>query len=380
MLFQRIRIGCREAEGWWRMMITKKASALAAALAAAILLTACGSKEYLKDIKATDYVTLGNYIGIAASAEEPAVQDGMVDRYLDMYVRPAYATTEEVTGRAVENGDTVNMDYIGYIDGETFDGGSAEGASLTIGSHQFIDGFEEGLIGARIGEKVRLDLQFPDPYRSNPDLAGVPVVFEVRVNSISRQILPELTDEFVQSLNLEGIGTEKELRDYLYNNFYQSAVQTYENSIESALTTAVMANCTFKEPPASMRERFAKNIEDAMKAQAAVQNMTLTEYMQNFYGMSEEDYQEKFQEDSLELTQQYIMYQAIADAEGLNPTDEEIQEEIDYRVEAYHYESEEEYRKSSDIELLREQVMRDKVMAFLKEKGKIETITEQKGE
>ena len=362
------------------MKIIKKAGALAAALAAVTLLTACGSKEYLKDIRAADYVTLGNYIGIEASADEPVVQDGMVDRYLDLYVRAAYATTEEVTGRAVENGDTVNMDYTGYIDGETFDGGSAEGASLTIGSHQFIDGFEEGLIGARTGEEVTLDLQFPDPYLSNPDLAGVPVVFEVRVNGISRQVLPELTDEFVQSLNLEGISTEKELRDYIYDNFYQSAVAAYENSIESTLTTAAMANCTFKEPPASMRERFAKNIEDAMNAQAVVQNMTLTEYMQSFYGMSEEDYQEKFQEDSLGLTQQYIMYQAIADAEGLNPTEEEIQEEIDYRVEAYHYESEEEYRKNSDIELLREQVMRDKVMAFLKEKGKIETITAEKGE
>lgn len=380
LVFQRTCIGRRKAEGRWRIMIKKKAGVLAAVLTAATLLTACGSKEYLKDIRAADYVTLGNYIGIEASADEPVVQDGMVDRYLDLYVRAAYATTEEVTGRAVENGDTVNMDYTGYIDGETFDGGSAEGASLTIGSHQFIDGFEEGLIGARTGEEVTLDLQFPDPYLSNPDLAGVPVVFEVRVNGISRQVLPELTDEFVQSLNLEGISTEKELRDYIYDNFYQSAVAAYENSIESTLTTAAMANCTFKEPPASMRERFAKNIEDAMNAQAAVQNMTLTEYMQSFYGMSEEDYQEKFQEDSLELTQQYIMYQAIADAEGLNPTEEEIQEEIDYRVEAYHYESEEEYRKNSDIELLREQVMRDKVMAFLKEKGKIETITAQKGE
>lgn len=108
--------------------------------------------------------------------------------------------------------------------------------------------------------------------------------------------------------------------------------------------------------------------------------MTLTEYMQNFYGMDREAYQEKFKEDSLELTQQYIMYQAIADAEGLNPTQEEIQEEIDYRVEAYHYESEEDYRENSDVELLREQIMRDKVMAFLKENGKIETITAQESE
>lgn len=346
---------------------------MAALFTVPVLLTACGSKEYLKDIKASDYVTLGNYIGIEASAAEPVVEDGMVDLYIEMYIQPAYATTEEITGRAVENGDTVNIDYTGYVDGEAFAGGSAAGDSLTIGSHRFIDGFEEGLVGAEIGETVTLNLEFPDPYYNNPDLAGVPVVFEVTVNGISKQTLPELTDDFVQSLNIEGVGTEKELRDYLYDGFYQSAVQTYENAIESALTTGVMANCTFKEPPEEMKERFARNIEDAMNSQASVQGMTLADYMQSFYGMDAEAYKEKFKEDSLELTQQYIMYQAIADAEGLNPTEEEIEEEIAYRVEAYHYESEEDYRKKSDIELLKEQIMRDKVMEFLKENGKIET-------
>ena len=355
-------------------MKRSKAGVLAAALAVSTLLTACGNKEYLKDIKASDYVTLGNYIGIEASAAEPAVADGMVDMYIDTYIRASYAATEEVKGRAVENGDIVNIDYTGYIDGETFDGGSATGASLTIGSHSFIDGFEHGLIGAKTGENVTLNLEFPDPYTPNPDLAGVPVVFEVTVNSISVQNLPELTDEFVTSLNIEGVGTEKELRDYLYDNFYQSAVQTYENDIEHALTSAIMANCTFKEPPKKMQERFARNIEDAMSAQAAVQGLNLTSYMQAFYGMDEETYKKQFEEDSVDLAQQYIMYQAIADAEGLNPTEEELQAEIDYRVEAYNYESEEEYRKSQDIELLREQIMRDKVMSFLKENGKIETV------
>lgn len=347
---------------------------MAAVLAAAAVLTACGDKEYLKDIKASSYVTLGEYTGIEASADEPVVEDGIVDMYIEMYIKPAYVETEEITGRAVQEGDTVNMDYTGYIDGETFDGGTAAGADLTIGSHRFIDGFEDGLIGTKIGETVSLDLHFPDPYDPNPDLSGVPVVFEVKVNSISVKTLPELTDDFVKNLEIEGVGTEKELRDYLYDNFYQSAVQTYENSIESALTTAVMANCTFKEPPKKMQERFAKNIEDSMTAQAAVQGMTLADYMKNFYMMTEEVYKEKFQKDSVELAQQYIMFQAIADVEGLNPTEEEIQAEIDYRVENYHYESEEEYRKNSDLELLREQIMRDKVMSYLKENGKIETI------
>ena len=117
-----------------------------------------------------------------------------------------------MTDRAVETGDTVNIDYTGYIDGEVFDGGSATGAPLTIGSKRFIEGFEDGLIGAEIGESVTLNLNFPDPYDPNPDLSGVPVVFEVKVNSIGKQIVPELTEDFVKSLNIEGVGTEKELK------------------------------------------------------------------------------------------------------------------------------------------------------------------------
>lgn len=345
---------------------------LAVILAVSALITACGSKEYLKDIKASDYVTLGNYIGIEASAAEPVVEDGIVDMYIEYYIMPNYATTEQVTDRAIVEGDTANIDFVGYIDGEAFEGGTGSNFDLTIGSHSFIDGFEDGLIGVNIGETVSLDLAFPDPYTNNPDLSGVPVVFEVTVNSISRETVPELTDDFVQSLGIEGCSTEKELRDFVYNYFYENAVQTYENTIESTLTDTIMSDCTFKEPPSEMVERFYQNIKDMMTAQASVQGMILMQYMQSYYGMTEDEYNERFREDALTTAQQYIMYQAIADAEGLDPTDEQLQEEIDYRVEAYGYESEEAFKESTDVEMLREQLMRNNVMEFLKENGNIE--------
>lgn len=357
------------------MVMKKKAGVLAGVLAAATLLTACGSKEYLKDINASDYVTLGNYIGIEAQADEPAVEDGIVDMYLRYYILAPYVTTETVTGRAVQDGDVVNIDFAGYQDGVAFEGGTSEDFDLTIGSGQFIDGFEEGLIGANVGDKVTLNLKFPDPYKNNPDLSGAPVVFEVTVNSISEEKLPDLTDEFVQSLGIPDCNNEKELRDFVYDYFYQSAVQTYENTIETSIKDAVMAGCTFKEPPKEMVARVRQSIEDSISAQAQSQNMTLEQYMQSYYGMDQEAYEEQFDKDALESTQQYIMYQAIADIEGLNPTEEELQEEIDYRVEAYGYESEEAYRKSTDIEVLREYLMRQNVMSFLKENGNISSVT-----
>ncbi len=357
------------------MIMKKKIGVLGAVLASAALITACGSKEYLKDINAEDYVTLGNYMGIEAQADEPVVEDGLVDMYLEYYILAPYKTSEEVTGRAIQEGDTANIDFVGYQDGVAFEGGTGEGFDLTIGSGQFIDGFEEGLIGANVGDKVSLNLTFPDPYPTNPDLAGAPVVFEVTVNSISEQKMPELTDEFVQSLGIPSCTNEKELRDYVYDYFYQSAVQNYDNTIETSMKDTIMAGCTFKEPPKEMVERIRQSIEDSMSAQAKSQGLTLAQYMQNYYGMDEEAYKEQFDKEALESTQQYIMYQAIADIEGLNPTDEEMQEEIDYRVEAYGYESEEAYRESTDVEVLREYLMRQNVTAFLRENGNITTKT-----
>lgn len=353
----------------------KKMMIPAAVFLLSMFLTACGDKVYLKDIKAADYVTLGNYIGIEASATEPVVEEGLVDMYIQYYILPNYTTTEEITGRAVESGDTANIDFTGYIDGEAFDGGTGKGYDLTIGAHQFIDGFEDGLIGVNIGETVSLDLNFPDPYERNPDLAGVPVVFEVTVNSITKQVTPELNDEFVQTLGIEGCKTEKDLRDYVYNYFYETEVQNYQNTIETTMTNAVMSECSFREPPAKMVERFTQNLKDVMNANAVSMNMTLKDYMQEYYGLDPEGYEEKFKTEALTAAQQYIMFQAIADAEGLNPTEEQIQEVVDSRVEVYGYESEAKFKESTDMEMLREQVMRRNVMDYLKENGKIETIS-----
>ena len=371
-----VREGRSTAHSGHRNISGRKRTAFAGLiLTVSMLLTARRNKENLKDIKAADYVTLGNYMGIQASAPEPVVEDNLVDMYIEYYILPNHATTEKVTDRAVQEGDTANIDFTGYIEGEAFDGGTGTGYDLTIGSHQFIDGFEDGLIGANIGDTVKLDLAFPDPYDNNPDLSGVPVVFEVKVNSISRTVLPELTDEFVQSLNIEECKNETDLRNYVYDYFYQNAVQTYQSTIENTLTDKIMSECTFKEPPAKMIDRFTRNLKDAMNAQASLQNMTLVQYMQTYYGMDAEAYEEKFSGDALTAAQQYIMFQAIADAEGLNPDEDQIQEEISGRVEVYGYESEEAFRESTDLELLREQLMRRNVMEFLKENGNIEMVS-----
>ena len=166
-------------------MMKKKIMSLAAVVLTAGMLSACGKDAaYLSEIKASDYVTLGEYKGIEVTQPEPEVTDEYVDSYIE-YLRSQRAVAVEVTDRTtVQEGDTVNIDYTGYRDGVAFEGGTAQGDSLTIGSGRFIDGFEEGLIGTSVGETVTLELTFPDNY-TNAELAGAAVTFDVTVNSIS---------------------------------------------------------------------------------------------------------------------------------------------------------------------------------------------------
>jgi len=348
---------------------------IAAVFLSSLFLTACGSREYLKDIEAEKYVTLGNYMGIEAAVKKPEVPEGTVEQYIsDNYLKPK-AEKKPVTGRAVQNGDVVNIDFVGYHDGVAFEGGTGTNYDLTIGSRQFIDGFEEGLIGANVGDTRSLDLTFPDPY-TNQELAGEAVVFDVTVNSISESVNPELTDELVKELGEEGYNvggsqTAEELTDWVDNLYEQSAESTYENEVETALASTIMEDSTFKEPPEEMVARFTKSIENTMNARAASVGMTLVQYMQLYQGLDEAGYRAAFDEQGLRMTKQYIMYQAIADREGLMPTEEEIADETAALMTVYGYATEEELKKSVDLESLEEDLMRKKVVAFLKENGDV---------
>lgn len=353
----------------------RKIVVIAAVFASSLLLTACGSKEYLKDIKAEKYVTLGTYTGIEAAVSKPEVPEDAVDNYIYNNFLEPKAEKVPVTGRAVQEGDVANIDFVGYHDGVAFDGGTGTGFDLIIGSGQFIEGFEEGLIGANIGETRSLNLTFPDPY-TNSDLAGEDVVFEVTVNSISENKAPELTDELVKQLgedgyNTGGAQTAQELNDWVSSLYEQSVQSTYDNEIETAMASTIMENSTFKDPPEEMVKRFTTSIENNMNARAASLGMTLAQYMQIYQGMDAEAYRAAFDEEGVRMTKQYIMYQAIADREGLVPTEDEVSGEISALMTIYGYASEEELKKSVDVESLREDLMRKKVVAFLKENGNI---------
>ena len=186
-------------------MKRKSAIAFAAVLACSAVLTGCQESKGLetKDLKITQY----KEVEVDQVEKPEEVTAEAVDEYIESILK-VNAETVKVKDRAVEKGDTVNIDFVGKIDGKAFDGGSAEGYSLEIGSDAFIPGFEDSVIGHKIDETFDWNGSFPDDY-GNKDYAGKDVVFTITVNSISRSNVPELTDEFVKSVSKESTNVEE---------------------------------------------------------------------------------------------------------------------------------------------------------------------------
>ena len=279
-----------------------------------------GPEAYLSGINVADYVTLGEYTGVEVSVDAPVVTDEYLDSYID-YVLQSNMVKTEVTDRPVEEGDIVNIDYEGKIDGVAFDGGTAQGYDLTIGSGAFIDGFEDGLIGAQSGETLDVNVTFPEDYRGE-EVAGKDAVFTVTVNSISVESLPELTDEFVQGLDV-GVNTVEEYRQYAYDLLMEEEQNTHDSNAEVAILEAVMANSELQDPPEDMTNRYYSRMIDNMTYYASMYGYDLETFL-SIQGTSED----AIRESSVQAGQEIITMQAIAAAEGLSVMDEGLAAEI----------------------------------------------------
>ncbi len=359
-------------------------SVMMAAVIAASALTGCSKAaknadaSYLKDMNLTDYVTLGEYKGLTVEVAAPAVTDEEVEQYMQ-YISSSMKATIEVTDRAVQDGDTVNIDYSGKrVDtGEVFEGGTAEGYDLTIGSHSFIDGFEDGLIGAEIGETRDLNLTFPENYTE--ELAGVDVIFTVKVNSI--KVKPEFDDAYAASLGFENVSTLDELKAYIKDRILEEKKTDYENELNNKVLEAVTGNCKFNEIPATALERF--------KGLYSEQADLVASYYSANYGtnyttdqvlsmlMSQEGFtgeQAEFLDNkSVELAQQFVMLGAIAQAEGIEVTEDELNEKLNTDMANANATAAEdkkaanldEYKKTVDVENVKENLLTNKVIEFL---------------
>lgn len=343
---------------------------MAAALLAGTL-SGCGEETAkLSEMKTEKYVTLGEYKGIEVAAAEPEVTEDYLNSYID-YMLNMNTVVNELKNRAVADGDTVNIDYAGKDNGVAFEGGTASDQELIIGSGSFIEGFEEGLVGVMPGEMVELNVTFPDPYTRNPDLSGKPVVFTVTVNYIVERVVPELTDEIVPTLNPE-CTTVEEYKEAAYEQLYNSAVQDYETQIETQLLEKVSANCEFKkEPPEEMVNNYVDRIKQNYTSMAQGYGMQLSDFLSNYYGMTEDAFIEEIKPNAVETAKQSIMLQAISNKEGLSLTEADIQEAMQSEADSYGYETLDEFKELIDEENYKDYAMVNEVLNFLKENAVI---------
>ncbi len=339
-------------------------------IAGALLLAGCGGKK----INALDYVELGQYRGLSVTKMATDVSEEDIQRQVDQMLS-AYAVNEPVTGRKiVEAGDIANIDYEGSIDGVLFDGGSAKGFDLEIGSGTFIPGFEEGLIGAKVGETLDVNVTFPEEYLNNPNLAGKPAVFKVTVNSISQKVLPELTDDFIRENTAGQFNSVDEIKNYLREQTTQSLSSYAESTMQSQLLDMAVANATLKQDiPADYLEEEKESMIRTAKSNAEAYGLSYEQYLQNYLRMDEKTFLDTIQQSSADIAKQSLVISAIAQTEGLDITKEEYEQRIAQTMEQYGYQKEKDLFKTVTEQDIRDSMLLEKVQTFLVDNA---TITE----
>lgn len=337
-----------------------------AALLAVGALGGCGQQtDVLKDMKVEKYVTLGEYKGISVELEAVTVDEAQEAEVMkELYMSNVTAELGGILEGEVALGDTVNIDYEGKKDDVAFSGGTASGASLEIGSGHFIPGFEDGLIGAAVGETRELELTFPESY-DNTELAGQDVVFTVTVNFIYPT---EYSDELVEALGVEDITTVADMQAFVHDYLESTAQSTYDSTLESGVLTGFMNNCVFKEIPEHILEKYRSNVQVSLESESAYYGLDAETYCTYFYGMDLETFLDTYAE---EAAKQSLAFQAVANTENLNVTDEELQEKLEEYASQGGYESVEDFLGDLDREEYREYFMFERVLDFLTENAQI---------
>lgn len=275
----------------------------------------------LQDLDIDKYVTLNDYKNMKVEVYKPQTQDQDIEQYIDSELLKGY-----IKDRAVADGDVANIDYEGKKDGVAFEGGTASGFDLEIGSGSFIPGFEEKLIGVMPGETVDLDLTFPEGYRE-PSFAGQPVVFTVTVNGIAESIsYADATDADLARLGLS-YESKEALWDAAKAEVEKSAEEAFEASKTSAILNQILSESTIKEIPEYLVEEQMQGFEIYMESMSQMYyGMNFEKYLQDVEQRSLEDFEAEIRPDCETTVKQYLISEALARAEKLDITDELVRE------------------------------------------------------
>ena len=307
-------------------------------------------------------VTLGKYMGVTVTKIDTTVTDEEVDAEVERQ-RENNARSITIEDRPVADGDTTVIDFEGFVDGEAFEGGKGENYPLVIGSHSFIDTFEDQLIGKNSGEEVEVNVTFPEEYQAE-DLAGKPAVFKVKINEIKGKELPELDDDFAQDISEFDTLAE-----------YKEDVKKKLQEQKEAAANRKIIDKSKMELPEPMIEMQVQNIINDFATRISQQGLSMEQYMQ-FSGATIDSLKEQVRPDAIERIQSSLVLEEIAKAENIEVSDEELDKEFERLATAYRtdVESLKEYAAESEIQAIKDdlalQKAADLIMENVKERAK----------
>lgn len=325
----------------------------------------------LEDMETEDYVTIPEYASMTVQAVKPDVTDERIESYINSKLLTTYA----VTDRAVAAGDAVLIDYVGKKDDVAFDGGSAEGYVLNIGSGTFIDGFESGLIGVMPGETVDLNLTFPEEYHA-AELAGADVVFTVTVHEIQESL--EYASVTPEQLSVLGYASMEEIWADAAKSVEENAQASYESNIANAIMESLLEQSSFTSVPQHLVDEEVQNYNIYMETLCLnYYGVDVETFVTSFYGITMDEYDTQMKQMCEDTVKQYLIMEAVARAEGIEVTDEMMNEKAAAEAAEYQYESAEALIEEVGRTTYRMYLLQDMVMEKLMDKVTVETITEE---
>jgi len=310
-------------------------------------------------------VELGQYLGVEAVMPEYPVTDADVERELSR-TQERNARLIPVEDRGIESGDTVNIDYEGLKDGVPFEGGTGHSYDLKIGSNTFIPGFEDALIGRTAGEEFELPITFPEDY-NQAELAGQAVVFKVKVNEVKFRELPVLDDEFAKDVS--EFDTLEDYKASIRAKLEENAASRAKGAFEDHVVKAVVENATV-DVPAVMIDSEVDQMVDEQSQQMRYQGFELEQYL-GYIGQTIESFREQLRASAETRVRTSLVLEAIAAKEGIQASEEEIDEEIGRMAQLYGMTKEDLKSRIAPGEnnFVAESVIRNKTIALLTEKA-----------
>ena len=306
-------------------------------------------------------VEIESYKGMKITEYVYTVSDSDVDKDIED-TRLRLAKDEEVTDRPAKMTDTVNIDFLGKKDGEPFEGGEAKGYDLTLGSHQFIPGFEEGVVGMSVGETKDIDITFPEDYQAE-ELKGHPAVFTVTLNKITGKVLPELDDEFAKKMGSDSVDAYRaKVRERLERNAASRSLNETENSIITEIAKNAKA-----EIPQAMIDKQNEYALQRLEYNLMYQGIRLEDYLK-YLNTTREAYMHTFDEESRRTVLHQLIVEKLIKLENIDASEEEIENKIAEQAKSVGKEAEE-YKKTMDPrqrEYIESDIKVTKLFDFLK--------------